>query len=171
MFLHVDQDALCLVGGKHRVRKAYRENLIGPNGGVGRAAIHDVVEVSALLVPEKSVEAQLSEGGHGAIALLVGLIAKGTSEILHDAERVVPERLNLNGLAATRGHDPIPDFGIHPGQLHPGLTRVQQAAAVNLDAITGTADMPGNDVGEDRVKLVADEIEVSGVGKKCACRF
>jgi hypothetical protein len=42
--------------------------------------------------------------------------AQSTQPIRQQAERVVPERIDLDRLAAARSHHPIADLRIHPGQ-------------------------------------------------------
>ena len=49
------------------------------------------------------------------------------------AQRVVPERVDLDGLAAPRRHDPVADLGVHPGQLK-ARSALPQQAVVRIDA-------------------------------------
>src|SRR5439155_4522666 len=42
-------------------------------------------------------------------------------------QRVVPERIDLHRLAATRRHHPITDFGIHPGELIISLALTEES--------------------------------------------
>ena len=48
---------------------------------------------------------------------------------LHQPQRVVPERVDLDRLAAPRRHDPVADLGVHPGELIALGALAQQAVA------------------------------------------
>src|SRR5262245_55477974 len=45
--------------GQQRMKKAYGENLVRPDGGVAAPLAHDVVETFRLLVPEQAGKARL----------------------------------------------------------------------------------------------------------------
>src|SRR5262249_9189698 len=55
--------------------------------------------------------------------------------VANDAERVEPERLHLDWLPDPGRDDPVAHLGVHPGELHPGLARGEQAVRVQVDAI------------------------------------
>ena len=44
-----------------------------------------------------------------------------------NAQRIEPQRLNLDRLTGARCHDPVTDFGVHPGQLVALLPLLQEA--------------------------------------------
>ncbi len=72
----------------------------------------------------------------------------------HDAQAVVPQRVDLYRLANPRRHHPIADFGIHPGKLHTRFTRVEQAiVGVQVDVVAGATLMPLDNVLQDREKV------------------
>src|SRR5262249_59621878 len=43
--------------------------------------------------------------------------AEPAGEAAHRAQRVVPEGVDLDRLPDPRGHDPVPDPGVHPSEL------------------------------------------------------
>src|SRR5256885_17158220 len=61
-------------------------------------------------------------------------------------QRVVPQRVDLDRLAAPRGHDPVLDAGIHPGERVTLLAACQQAVLrIHPDVVSGPAQVPGDD--------------------------
>src|ERR1700757_212641 len=150
---------------QHAVRKADCEYLIRTDRWVWWSAVGDIVEAPGLLIPEEAVEAPAGDVSHIAVPPCAGLVAKPLSQVIHDAEGVVPQRLNLNRLSPPRCHHPIPDLCVHPGKLPPLLAGVEQAAGVYLNAITCPAYVPIDDVRKNRIELLADEIEVSGISQ------
>src|SRR5439155_1206942 len=83
----------------------------------------------------------------------------------------VPERLDFDGLAATRRDDPVADFGVHPGELDAWFARRKEAAGVYFDSIARAASVPGDDVGKHEIELVAHEVQIARVGQISASRF
>src|SRR4029077_3831638 len=84
-------------------------------------AVDDVVEIRPRLVPEAAVERRahafrlrLQQTGRG-IAVL------GAHPALEQADRIVEERVDLDGLAAPRRHDPVAVLGVHPRERVSGL--------------------------------------------------
>ena len=96
--------------------------------------VDDVVEVAAGRVPEPLVE-RLADAG-GAIDRTRGLpIVHFAGPLLHQAQRVVPERVDLDRLAAARRHDPVVDLRVHPGELITrGALAQQTVAGIDVDA-------------------------------------
>src|SRR5947209_19121277 len=106
---------------EHRVFERDGEELVGPAGRVVPAlllpALDHVVEVAATLVPEALVEGAAAALGVRA-EFLRRLLAAGLARpAFEQAERVVPERVDLDGLAAPRRHDPAVALRVHPRQL------------------------------------------------------
>src|SRR5215470_14173084 len=99
MLLHFLHDALGALWRQHAVWKANRENLIRTDGWVWGSAICNVIEASSLFIPEQAIEAPTGHSRHVAVTLRASFISKLLGEVLHDAERVVPKRLDLNGLS------------------------------------------------------------------------
>src|SRR5678815_3812066 len=84
--------------------------------------VDDVIEIAAMLVPEARAEARArllrgvrKDAGAGAIA-------EARRQRLHDGQRVVPERVDLDWFARARCHHPVADLRVHPGELYAGLT-------------------------------------------------
>ena len=126
-----------------------REDLVGPKGGVGaRGTIDHVVARAGRLVPE-AIEARRGAPGH----LIPGRIvpARHPRERAHGAERIVPEGIDLDGLAGARRHDPVADHRVHPRDLHAGLTRAQEAVGrVHADAVARALHVPADHVRQHR---------------------
>src|SRR5205814_10545740 len=58
-------------------------------------------------------------------------------------QRVVPQRIDLDRLAASRGHDPVLDAGIHPGERVTLLAARQQAVLrIHPAVVSGPANVP-----------------------------
>src|SRR5436309_15267071 len=94
------------------------EDLVGTNGSVVRLTINHVVKAIRLLIPKEPIKTFTRLLCAISILLLPLCIAKPFGQLFHDAQRVVPERLNLYGQSTARRHNPITDFRIHPSQLH-----------------------------------------------------
>src|SRR3984893_14002226 len=93
-----------------------RKNLVRSESNVVTVlAIDDVVEIAACRVPKSAIEgiARLVRMGCEHVCFRVPRFAQ---PIRQQAERIVPEGVDLDRLAAARGHHPIADFRIHPGE-------------------------------------------------------
>ena len=113
--------------------------------------VDDVVEVAAVVVPEALVERRprgrcmLPELAAGSLTLLLRDPAG------QQAERVVPEGVDLDGLATARRHDPVVHLGIHPGELIPlGALAEQPISGIDADAEARAAQVVVDDVAQDR---------------------
>src|SRR5262249_34939497 len=102
---------------------------------------------TALFVPEAAVKSTprllpVLGGGPGRLVSL--FLAQPT---LEQAEGVVPQRVDLDRLAAPRGHHPIAALRIHPRQLIPFLPLAEQPVGrVNADPKVCAAQVPGDNV-------------------------
>jgi hypothetical protein len=81
-------------------------------------AVEDVEAVAALGVPEpgKACPGLLQEARRRTRRA-----CEPPRRLRGEAQAAQPKRVDLDRLADPRGHHPVPDLGIHPGQLHPGL--------------------------------------------------
>src|SRR5207248_8553479 len=114
---------LALLRVEQRERKREREELVRAE----RRISYDVVEMSALRVPER-----LLEGGADAVRIrrVHGRslrIAQLATPERHQAERVVPEGIDLDGLAVPRRDHAVADARVHPGELDAWGTRGEQS--------------------------------------------
>ena len=159
------------LSGQHLVEKADGEDLVRPDGTVAHLAIHHIVEAAGRLVPEQAGESFVGPVRQFAVMGAIGLLAESAGQVLHNAERVVPECLDFDRFANALRHYPIAHLGIHPGELHARFAGLEQAIAVHADAVARAAFVPGNDVRERVVELRADEFVVLSVGHKSAYRF
>ena len=57
--------------------------------------------------------------------------AEPMGKAFHDAQGVVPQRLDLDGLTVLRRDHPIADFDVHPGQLHARFAGGEQPVAAH----------------------------------------
>ena len=78
-------------------------------------AVDDVVEIAARRVPKAAIEgsARLVRMGFELFGFRV---LRFTQPIRQQVQSVVPKRVDLDRPAAARGHHPIADFRIHPGE-------------------------------------------------------
>jgi len=59
----------------------------------------------------------------------------------------MPQRIDLDKLAAPWRHHPIVHLRIHPGQLDAGRSGTQQAICrIDADAVAGAALVPADDI-------------------------
>ena len=71
------------------------------------------------------------------------------------AQRVVPQRVDLDGFAAPRRDDPVADLRVHPGELKARSALAQQAVVrIDADAESRAGDVALDDVDELRQKRV-----------------
>src|SRR2546426_5461145 len=133
------------------MRQAYCEYLIRTDTSVRWSAVNNVIQIAALLIPQQAIEAPFRESNHAVVSLPRGFITQTSSNVLHNANRVVPERLNFHRLAASWRNNPLANLRVHPGQLHAWLARVEQTSRIELYAEARSASMPGNDVVEDAI--------------------
>ena len=61
--------------------------------------------------------------------------APASIQLRPDAQRVDPQRLDLDRLADAWGHDPVPHLGVHPGELDAGRAGGEQAVGVHPNAV------------------------------------
>ena len=70
--------------------------------------------------------------------LFCAAIADGSQGSRWMQDRVVAERLNLDGLALARCHHLIADFRIHPGQLRSWFSGPNESVSISMDSIPST---------------------------------
>src|SRR5207245_11727789 len=64
-----------------------------------------------------------------------------------EAERVIPQGVDLNGLAAAGRYYPVPNLGVHPGKLVAFLSLCHETVGrIDMDAEARAAQMVGDDV-------------------------
>src|SRR5437868_5377686 len=95
----------------------------------------------------------MQQRGKIAVTLNTGSVVETRGEILHDFQRIEPERLNLNRLSHARGYYTVTDFSVHPGKLHSGFTGMEQAILQHANVVAGATQVPIDDAGEDGIKL------------------
>jgi len=78
-------------------------------------------------------------GARRQLAVTGGIAPDLGGEVRHRAEGVIPEGIDLHRLAPAGRDHPIPDLGVHPGELETGGARAEQAVfRVHADAEAGT---------------------------------
>src|SRR5215469_14772456 len=163
MFLHDSNHPLCSLRTQHGIWQADREDLIRTNTPVGQAVVHYVIQVATCFIPEQAIEAGACENCHCVVSLTASFVADTGGKVFHNANCVVPERLNFHRLPMSRRDDPVADPCVHPGQLHARLAEIEQAGCVQLYSIAGAANMPVDDVSENWVKLLLNECRIAGI--------
>ncbi len=69
-------------------------------------------------------------------------VREGAAEAFGDAQRIDPQRLDLDRLADARRDHPVAHLRVHPRQLHAGLAGSEEAVGVGADAETRPARVP-----------------------------
>src|SRR5262249_28454763 len=147
---------------QHHIGQTDSEELVRPNGAIALSTVDDIIETVGRLIPEQAVKTGVCTCSHGAIALLAGAIVICLVQGLHNAQGVVPQRLNFHGLAIAWGYHPVTDSGIHPGKLHARFSSCEQTVRVYFDAVTRPTHMPGDDVAEDVVEMRTNKRVILG---------
>src|SRR4051812_37606120 len=110
--------------------QARGDDLIRANRSVARFSINNVVETARLFVPELLIETRAHARGRRAVLAPVVFKPELARETFHDAQGVVPERLNLDGLAGARRYLAARHPRVHPSQLHALFARGQKPVPV-----------------------------------------
>ena len=151
------------------IHESERDHLVGAQAGiVAIGRIDHVIAVAALPIPEPRLRRFVrlrrhlpvaSRRSHGPLA-----------PVTRQPQRVVPEGVDLDGLAASRRDNPVPHARIHPGERVALLAAGEQSIPmVHADVVPGSADVPVDDPFE-RLQPVRDESPVtarSQVGGQC----
>src|SRR5262245_21981157 len=140
---------MCSRVREHRIGQTDGKDLIRPDRAIALSAVDDVVQTAGRLVPKKAVNTGVCSFSHRARLLLTSGMAIRLCQRLHDAQGIVPQRLNFHGLTIAWGHYPVTDPRIHPGELHPWLSSREQTVSVDFDAVVRPVYMPGDDVSEN----------------------
>src|SRR5215203_2307664 len=115
------------------------EQLVRPARLIVRAvqlpALDHVEEVLTVFIPEALVEGAAATFGVPVQLLGLRRLTDRARPACHEPECVVPERVDLDGLAAPRRDDPAVALRVHPRQLVALLALREQAVrGVYLDA-------------------------------------
>ena len=86
-------------------------------GSFPRWTVDDVEQIAALGEPEALVERLLARDRRAPARSSWSSVAELADPPVQQAQRVVPERVDLHGLAAPRRHDPVVDLRVHPREL------------------------------------------------------
>ena len=71
-------------------------------------------------------------------------------KVRHDAQRIIPEGVNLHRLADAGRDHPIIHFGIHPGKLHARFSGKQQTVRlIHVNVVACAAHVPFNNILQD----------------------
>ena len=69
-------------------------------------------------------------------------------------QRVVPKRVDFHRLADARRNGPIPDFCIHPSELHALFAGVDKTVRfIHMNAVSRAIDVGSDDLSQNRVQL------------------
>src|SRR5262249_5209350 len=98
--------------------QAQRQDLVRPARRIVPGfTVDDVVAIAPLRVPEALVEGSARAGGVPGQLLGRAGVALLVFPSLEQLQGVVPERIDLDSLAAPGSHHPVTDLGVHPGEL------------------------------------------------------
>src|SRR5262249_39998102 len=115
---------------QHRIGQTDGKDLIRPDSTIALSTVDDIIETVGCLVPEQVGKTGVCTCSHGAIALLASGIAIRLRQGFHNAQSVVPQRLNFHGLAIAWSYHPVTDSGIHPGELHARFSGREQSVRI-----------------------------------------
>ena len=90
-------------------------------------------------------------------------VADPAADLFHDAQPVVPQRLNLDGFSRPGSDHPIPDFGIHPGERSPCLPGQDQSIDIHVDVKVRAVLIVFDDAFHGVPKLILHKIKVFGI--------
>ena len=146
-------DDLALALGRERaLAERDHEDLVRPEFVivcVGR--VDDVIAVSGALIPE-TIESSFH--ARGELVPRLGRLPQPLCEAGHRAERVVPERVDLDRLASPWRDDPVTNLGVHPGELDAGLARPEETVGgIFLDPVPCALTVEPHDLLEHREQL------------------
>src|SRR5262245_31642484 len=152
------------------------EELVRPARGVVLArqlgTLDDVVETAGLGIPEALVERVPASLGV-RVELTGGLpVTGGPRPLREEAQRVVPERVDLDGLAAPWRDDPPVAFRVHPRELIAlGALDEEPVFRIDVNAEASAFEMAAHDLGQlrpERIErlLVCCRLEVAIDGVK-----
>src|SRR5262245_55436798 len=103
---------------EYGMRQGNREQLIRPDRVIVTVlAVHYIEQRAAALIPETRVERFANPVGASTVAFWAFVIMTLVHPFLHQSQRVVPKRVDLDSFTASRGDDQIADFRVHPCQL------------------------------------------------------
>src|SRR5262245_52909773 len=133
------------------------KELIWPTGNVEAVrlsiAIDDVVKIIAIGKPKPIVERRARFISEFLVTSRGSFIVGFAQPICEQAERIVPKRVDLDGLSAARCNNPVAHFRIHPGKLVAFLTLREQAVIrIDMNIEPSAADMMLGDVDQRRQK-------------------
>src|SRR5262249_22777424 len=99
---HVN-DGLPMLWIEYWVRQRDREQLVRSNRVIVTVlTVHDIEQCAVVLVPETPIERFTNPVGAVPVAFCTFLIVSLIQPLLHQTHRVVPERVDLDSLAAPR---------------------------------------------------------------------
>ncbi len=142
-----------------------RKQLVGAAGWIVAAgrAVHNVVEVTALCVPESGVEGVTGLIGMTGDPSRFVFPIRLVKPVFENAKRVVPERVDLDRFSAPRRDHPAVDLRVHPGELITFLPLHQEAVGmIHVNAEPGSAQVMPDNIEELR-KQLREQMPILGV--------
>ena len=83
--------------------------------------------------------------------------------MVHDPERVIPERLDFDRFPGSQGDGLVPHLGVHPRERGAGLPRVDEAVQVHADMKTRPVLIMLDNIFHRRPEMIFDERKILGV--------
>ena len=123
--------------------------MVGPSRlvrGAKKRIAEGLVSAETAVFDESEAIAELIQIGSNSGSIRNSVTDRCISEPGADAaERAIPERRDLNRLAATRCHDPVVELRIHPGELATLCRSHDEPIAISADAKVGAVAVGGDD--------------------------
>jgi hypothetical protein len=145
----------------HRMVKADGEELVRPDRTVAPCAVDAVDEAGSRLVREEPEKGRAAAFRPPCISFRRIFVSEDRREDAHRAERVEPQRLNLDGLAFARHDGPAVDSRVHPRERLARGVPFEELVRVRSNSEARAALVPRDDIREDFEKAVADEGDVA----------
>ena len=104
-------------------------------------AVHDVIEIAAVVIPEPGVERRVRRLGHCVSGGVDPVYCSSRTHCAVICSALYHKGIDLDRLAAPRRHHPIADLGIHPGKLI-AFGPLPQQAILRIDADPEAGALP-----------------------------
>ena len=125
--------------------KADREDLIRANGCVATVTIDHIEKTILDRIPERDVETPAGHLRHLPEEYRSINVTRLVSDVFHNTQCVVPERLNLDRLPVSGVTTQSPTLASIHVSCTPGSPQESKPSLVYLDPVSGSSQMPIDD--------------------------
>jgi len=146
------QHGFPVAASENRMRQRDCNDLVWPaRRVVAVLAVDDVEQMPRGLVPEAAIERVARLRRRCIEAHAITTATHAAVPVGEQAQRVVPEGIDLHRFAAPRCDHPIADLGVHPRELESGRALAQQAVVpIDADAEARAGEVALDDLDELR---------------------